>query len=285
MRGQVTQRRGEAEEDRDEDEDYQESHGQGTIGVTGTDYSAEGQRHGFRPSVGGTLATVAGLAVFVSLGLWQLERAAEKRELLAREAQRGEEAALRALPGTGPLSESELYARAELTGRYEADRQVLLDNMTLDGRVGYQVLTPLRLDSGERVLVNRGWVAGGTSRADLPEVDVPEGPHRVSGRLVHLPRPGLRLGDSDPGEPGDPWPRVLLYPTVEVLRTALGEPVPDYQLQLDPAAPHGYERRWEIMTMEPERHIGYAVQWFAFAAVLMAIWFILTLRRGRSRDE
>lgn len=281
----MAQRRGEAEENGDEDEQYEESHGRGTIDVTGTNYSARDRLRRFRPSVAGTLATVAGLAVFVGLGLWQLDRAAEKRELLARDAHRGEEAPLRTLPGTGALDPARLYARARFTGRYEAHRQILLDNMTLDGRVGYLVLTPLLLDSGERVLVNRGWVPAGASRSELPRIDVPEGPHEVAGRLVNLPRPGLRLGDSDPGKPGDPWPRVLLYPTVDVLRTALGDTVPDYQLQLDPEAPHGYARRWEIVTMAPERHIGYAVQWFAFAAVLLAIWFILTFRRGRSTDD
>jgi surfeit locus 1 family protein len=229
-----------------------------------------------------TLATLAGLGVFVSLGLWQLDRAAEKRTLLQLAAEEGP--AWDALPPDDTPLEAWLFRRVALSGGYEAQRQVLLDNMTLDGRVGYQVLTPFRLDSGELVLVNRGWVPAAGQRSELPAVDVADGPRVVEGRLNRLPRPGIRLGPGLPGAPDDPWPRRLLYPDHPTLVEAYREALAPYQLQLDPTAPDGFVRRWELVNMPPERHLGYAVQWFAFALVLVVIYGWLGFGRGRKSD-
>ncbi len=116
--------------------------------------------------------------------------------------------------------------------------------MLHDGVAGYHVLTALRVAGRrERVLVNRGWVPVGGDRRVLPEVAVGGESRAVSGRLERLPRPGMRLGaSSEDGERGE-GVFVLQYPTATELARRLGEPVYDYELLLDAAAPDGLRAR------------------------------------------
>jgi cytochrome oxidase assembly protein ShyY1 len=89
-------------------------------------------------------------------GFWQLGRAEEKQALFAA-FERSAEGLTRYDPVTDNETEQYLYQRFKLTGRYEPERQILLDNMMYDGRPGYHVLTPLRIGA-TAVLVNRGWL-------------------------------------------------------------------------------------------------------------------------------
>lgn len=228
----------------------------------------------FAPRLVPTLAMLALLGLLLGLGRWQLHRADEKRTLAAEFA-RGDAAPV-ALPSA---PEPARYARVTVSGRYLAGRQFLLDNMTHAGQAGYRVLTPLVTADGLLVLVDRGWLPVGASRAVLPAVAVGEEPRRVTGRLDHLPSAGIRLAGA--GEGG--WPRRVSYPRFAELEAALGRPLYRAIVLLDPAANDGYLRDWQPPAPGPERHLGYALQWFAFAATLVACWFVVSLRpHGRS---
>ncbi len=276
---ELEQRHAEARQDCCENEQDQEFHEACERMISGQ-YNAPRRR----PPAWATLATLTGLALFLALGHWQLQRADEKRAILAQAAV-GAEEVLRAPPAPDQPESAWRYRTVVLQGQYEAARQVLLDNMTQDGQVGYQVLTPLRLEDGGLVLVNRGWLPMQGPRAQLPDLPVDPSPREVVGQLNRLPSPGLRLGGNVPGAPGDPWPRRFLYPEHETLVAAFGEPLPDLQVQLAPEQPDGYSRRWEVVNMPPERHLGYAVQWFAFAAVLLVIYVWLGFIRGRRHEH
>ncbi len=214
------------------------------------------------------------MALFLSLGAWQLRRADEKALMFERFATGG------GLPElVAPIDDREVeehrYRRVELRGRYVSSRQLLLDSMTHQGRAGYQVLTPLRTRDGGLVLVNRGWVAGDADRRILPRLEVGEAARVVRGRLDALPRPGLKL-EAPGGSAG--WPQVVFFPTFEELEARLEEPIARYQLLLDSQAPEGFVREWRPRTLTPERHVGYAIQWFSFAGVLLVMGVVLGLR-------
>jgi len=119
----------------------------------------------------------------------------------------------------------------------------------------------------------------GASREALPDVAVGAGERELSGVLDVLPEPGLRLGPAAaPGATG--WPRLLLFPTEADLESALGLELETRIVLLDADRPDGYERSWRPATgFGPERHLGYALQWFAFAAVTVVIFIALNLRR------
>jgi surfeit locus 1 family protein len=221
--------------------------------------------------------------LFVSLGAWQLRRAESSRATIAQFTSGAAETALERLPTT--LDADDRFRRVETRGSYVAAPQFLLDNMLHEGVAGYYVLTALRVPgSREHVLVNRGWVPAGGDRRVLPNVAVETAPRSVTGRLERLPRPGLRLGGDETDRPASGEPlAVLQYPTAEDLARELGEPVFDYQLLLDPAAPDGYVRDWRPPAVPPERHLGYAGQWLALALGAFAAAIVMAVRTVRRK--
>ncbi|MEO7387255.1 MAG: SURF1 family protein [Gammaproteobacteria bacterium] len=221
---------------------------------------------------------ILGVALGITAGVWQLHRAAEKRDILARFATAGAADALQRLVSGDDAGELR-YRMVNATGRYDTAHQVLLDNMSDAGRPGYQVLTPLQTPDGA-VLVNRGWVPANGDRQVLPDTGVGGGIRQVLGRIDRLPRPGIALTTPAP-PPQAPWPRRLLFPTTAEISAQLGIPLRDYQLLLDPVAPDGYVRDWHPGGMTPDRHLAYAVQWFGLALTVVVIYVVLVLRNRK----
>lgn len=237
----------------------------------------------FAPGFAGTAATVVLLPCMIALGLWQLQRADQKRALLT-EYERGSAEVVDVRSGDA-LDGLPRYQRVRVHGHYESARQILLDNMPSQaGRPGYQVLTPFARDGAGPLLVNRGWVPLGATRAVLPDVPVDGHPRTLVGILDELPEPGLRLADPSTTAGGAAWPLVLNYPTHGRLRSLYGVDLCRYQLLLDPSVDDGYERAWHVrFGFGPQRHVGYAVQWFALAAALGAIYVAVNLRATHTR--
>lgn len=225
----------------------------------------------FVPRLLPTLVLLPALAGLVSLGEWQLRRSAEKRVQDAAFA-RGDDAPM-ALPARP--ADAARYLHVRVRGHYLAGRQFLLDNSTQGGVAGYRVLTPLERDDGVVLIVDRGWVPGGASRARLPDVAVGEGEREVAGRLDLPPEAGIRLEAT--AEAG--WPRRVSFPRIEALASALGRPVYPRLLLLDASAPDGYGRAWQPGGLTPERHLGYAVQWFGLALTLLIGFVIVQLEK------
>lgn len=233
------------------------------------------RRFRFAPRPFATLATVVAVLAFAGLGQWQLGRGAEKRALAAEFGADGQPIALpndsRALPRYQPVIAS---------GRYDPDHQFLLDNQIHEGRAGVRVLTPFVLDIGGRVIVDRGWLPFGATRADLPDTTVDAEPRQVAGKLDELPRAGIFLAAPS----GSGWPKLMSFPTIEELAAALDARLHSRVILLDPAVPDGYVREWKLPGTPAVRHLSYAIQWFAFAATALAIWIAVSLRR-RGEEE
>ncbi len=226
----------------------------------------------------GVLLMLVGVAVGVSAGLWQVNRAAYKQELEARFAA-GEAGGALPLLVTDENAGESRYRVIRVSGRYDAKRQVLLDNISSQGRPGYQVLTPFRTGEGT-VLVNRGWLPANGDRRVLPDIQVGEEPREVLGCIELLPQPGITLA-AVPPDAASAWPRRLLFPTAAQVSAQLGTSLRSYQLLLDPSAPDGYQRAWQPGGMGPDRHRGYAVQWFGLALTVVVIYLVLVIRNGK----
>jgi len=175
------------------------------------------------------------------------------------------------------------FTRVRLTGRFDDEHQFLLDNISQGGRAGYDVVTPLKLDDGSAVLVNRGFVAGTGHREQLPDVAIGAGERArtVIGRVGALPVAGIAAGRVPPPSTG-PWPRIASFPTEADLAAALPYAVAPGVLLLDGADPDGYVRDWRPPGLEPARHYAYAVQWWAFAALALVLFVVLNRRRKLS---
>ena len=212
-------------------------------------------------------------AGFAGLGFWQLERGRWKEAFLA-DWQR----ALAAPPR--PLAQalgdaSTAVVRVSGRGRYDEQATVLLDNQRVGAEVGVMVYTLLReIDTRRGVLVNRGFVPLGADRR-LPPLDAPPtGEVAIAGLLRPAPSVGLALGDAQFVRGASP--PLLTHLDHAALDAAMGG-------ALDPRVlvPEETARDWSALpnTMPPERHRGYALQWFALAAASVVIALILLFKK------
>ncbi|MFM7067591.1 MAG: SURF1 family protein [Gammaproteobacteria bacterium] len=225
----------------------------------------------FRPGLVPTLAMLPLLALLLWLGFWQWGRAAEKQALLDGWADRTAAQPV-ALPP--PADADQRYLRVTAAGHYLTGRQILLDNQTRAGRAGYRVLTPFRTADGTVVMVDRGWVPlPGNAREQLPDVTVAPSPRVVVGRLEGFRRAGLDAPVQPLVPVPDGQPRVMNYPDAASVAAAVGAPVYPAVLRLDPGAPEGFLLdEGPAIEFGPERHRGYAVQWWALALTLVLLW-------------
>jgi surfeit locus 1 family protein len=230
----------------------------------------------------GAALTMFGMAFFIWLGFWQLGRAEEKQALLDQYA-----TAQKSQVEITPQNAASLprYQRATVSGRFDPAHQILLDNMpSHTGQPGYRVLTALETSAGW-LLVDRGWLPLGSSRSQLPDIPVGNDVRTLSGTIDDLPRAGVQLA-IPPVDASAPWPRVLSFPDSSALEQQLGHKLIPGLLLLDASQPDGYERVWEAhLGFMPERHIGYAVQWFAFAVAAIVLFVITGFRTKKATDE
>jgi surfeit locus 1 family protein len=241
-------------------------------------------RFEFTPGLWPTLATLALLPLLCSLGFWQIDRAAAKRELLDGYAQHSHAAPV-SVEAAAAFDLALQYHHVHIAGRYDVQHQFLLDNQMHDGMPGYEVFTPLLLAEGRRaILVNRGWLAMGASRHNLPALPTPEGPLTITGVLAPLPGHGVLLGGGI--EADTHWPRVVMAIEPARLQRDLGVQLAPQIVQLDAAQPDGFIREWKIVAFGPERNLGYAFQWFVMAVVVLAIYIgVNTRRQARGAGE
>ena len=232
----------------------------------------------FRPAMLPSVVGLLLLALLISLGFWQLDRAAQKRALLQAYDDRPTDASIR-VDEQFALGPGWRYRRAQIIGSYDHAHQFLLDNRVLQGRVGYHVLTPLRLAQGDAVvLVNRGWVAQGATRADLPPLPAPADAELSIEGLIDFPSDKVFvLGEGEDRDPG--WPKVLQQIRLDLQAQQLGVRLLPMVLLLDKDQPGGFVREWNPVVVGPERHVGYAVQWFALAAALVILYVWVNLNR------
>jgi surfeit locus 1 family protein len=236
----------------------------------------------FAPRLFTTLLAIVLIALLISLGRWQLRRADEKRALFDSFAA-GTDATQTIELRTPPVRR---YQHVGASGHYDPTRQILIDNMVNAERAGYFVITPFALAGGGWVLVNRGWVPLGASRAERPAIPVSGDVRQVRGRADNMPSPGIQMGTKAVLAP--PYPVVAAFPSRNEIARLLGESswtsATDLVL-LDPGEPDGYVRDWSPPGFPPIRHIGYAVQWFALALTLFVLWVVTNLRRPGDRTR
>jgi len=234
---------------------------------------------------GGGLLVAVLVPLFVSLGNWQWQKAEVKRERQALLDARAAEAPV-LLTGTAVDAEALRYRRVVVRGRFDAAHQILIDNRIHREQAGYQVITPLVIEDaadnaakGLRVLVDRGWVAAGASRAQLPAIATPDGSIALVATAVV---PGTRFFALGPQPARIDWQdaNARVWPNLDLARyrQAVDFPLQPVILQLAPESPAGFVREWARPDERIERHVGYAWQWYGFALATLAIWLFFLLR-------
>lgn len=231
-----------------------------------------------------TVAAALAVAATFSLGQWQLRRAAQKEALQAAVEAQGRLPILNTQDVAGQKVQSGLLHRSvTLKGVWQAKDTVYLDNRPMDGKSGFNVVTPLVLEGGNTaILVQRGWVQRNfTDRTKLPEITTPAGPVTVRGRIAPPPSKLYEFQGSDTGS---------IRQNLDIFRFQQELGIPLLQqvslLQIAPAN-EGLLRDWPAPNLGVDRHYGYAFQWFGLCALLVVLygWFqILPLLRRRRPD-
>lgn len=216
------------------------------------------------------------VAGFCALGNWQWGRAATKQAWV--DAQARVMAEREALPLAGQsLQDTDALAWVSGRGRFDAAPLLLLDNQRRGQQVGVRVLRVFRPDTGRALLVDLGWLPLPGDRR-LPSSPAPAGDVEVRGLLGPPPAAGLAIGP-DHTVDGDTW--LLTRVDRAALAAALHLELAPRALRLDPALPFGHARDLEPLanTLPPERHRGYAVQWFGLAFATVVATLLLSFRR------
>ena len=239
----------------------------------------------FRPRLLPAIATVAGIALFVSAGQWQHRRMNDK-EALRAQFDAANAAAPAALPGDAVDWNAWRYRPLIVAGTFDAARQILIDNRIDAGRVGYHVVTPLLLADGRAVLVDRGWIAAGDSRTQLPTAVPPTGTVSVKGR-VNLPTHNYV-------ELTHEAPVGAVWQNLDTARFSSATGLRVLPIVIEQTAPlNGPDdsgdklvRNWPAPDFGVDRHRIYMVQWYLFAATAAVLWLFFNLRPARtSRNE
>jgi surfeit locus 1 family protein len=217
-----------------------------------------------------TVAAVLGVAAGLALGAWQLSRAAQKN---AMHAALDQHKSMPELDGRelAAASGTAVWRPVRLQGHWVAGQTVFLDNRQMQGKAGFDVLTPLRIDGGDAVVVvQRGWVQRNfLDRTRLPPVETPAGAVSVSG-LIAPPPPKLY---AFAGAESGPIRQNL---DLAEFRARTGLPLlTGLSVQQQGPASEGLLRDWTLPGSGVEKHYGYAFQWFALSALIaiLYVWF------------
>ena len=205
----------------------------------------------------GHVVALAAVLSFVRLGLWQLDRLDEKRARNEVIAARMDGDAIDVLD-VRPASAR--YQRVTASGSFDAAGQVIVPYQSYKGTVGSHLVTPLVLEDGSAVLVNRGWVPDDEAAGSKP----PPGEVTVEGVLLTSQSRRNAVNVERIQEGYD----VELFP-LWVSQTA-PPPDGDYPVRLDPPA------------RDEGPHRSYAIQWFLFAGVVVVGYPILLRKRTRA---
>ena len=221
------------------------------------------------------------MALFARLGFWQLERADEKRQMLANAAAALSSRVPKPLSVISDATRADGYDWIEIEGRFADAPAVLLDNQQKNGVVGVRAYRVFSMDDGQPLLVEMGWAALPGDRT-MPAVSLGTAPRSMAGLLMPPPGKGL-----DVGSPAVLADGTLLATTLDLpyLAASLKAPRLAPRVLRPASAPDpGFVLDFDILpnTLPPERHLGYAVQWLGLAATVLITALLLTWRARRT---
>lgn len=223
----------------------------------------------FRPGLAPTLVVLVLLPLMLGLGFWQLSRGHEKQLLVDSYAERRV---------AEPISSLQLhetadpaFRRVRLRGQLDAGHSVLLDNRMRDGKAGVELLQPFHDQASDQwLLLNRGWLPW-PDRRTPPQFSTPDQPLNLDAWVYVAPGETFQLR-ADPATAQ--WPRLLTAVHPAALWAELGRSGFALELRAEPG-PGTYDTGWAVVAMGPEKHVGYAVQWFAMSLALLVLYLYL----------
>jgi surfeit locus 1 family protein len=241
-----------------------------------------GNDYQFLPSLIPTLLMLVVFPLFIALGIWQLNRAAEKRQIDQGVHNAQKMAALNLNRINKTRLSKLVYRKATLSGHYDKQHQLLLDNRTHQGKPGYHVLTPLLLsgqDKPSAVLINRGWIPYSGTRDNIPDISVDDRARTLTG-IIKKPAKSIVLQKEHSETTGNQqYPQLIQSIALNKLATQLQVTLLPIIIELDKNDKDGFVRDWQPYYGSVDKHNAYALQWFAMAAILLFLYLKLNTKK------
>jgi surfeit locus 1 family protein len=247
----------------------------------------------FQPTLVGTLITLICIPLFIKLGLWQYHKAQQKQAIHEAYDQAKLNEALQfplgLIDNKAMNVDAWKYKKVTVKGVYETKYQFMLDNQVEGDRVGYHVITPLKIqNTSEYVLVNRGWILAKDTHTELPVFNTPTGIQSISGQIWVPSRKIFTLEDKETlsdahlNSTGQTWHMVWQNVDMDKYKHSVPFHVSELAIKLDEnSTAGGFVRNWQIPTERIVSNIGYAYQWFGFALATLLIFIYLSFIKVR----
>lgn len=236
-------------------------------------------RFRFTPNWLMIILTVVFFSLFVKLGFWQIQRAEEKEAMLSMK----ESFALKEpLQWNETMKLPQHYEHIKVYGTY-LPQLFLLDNQHHQHQFGYDVLSPLLLSNGRVVLIDRGFIAADVTRVTVPQIKIPEGRIEINGSTYHPEKNPWTLGDKF--EQKTQNTTIIEVFDAKILNQLLQKKVYPFIIRLDKDNPNGFVREWATVSMPPQRHLAYALQWFVMAFVVLILFVVLNLKKKNEKNK
>jgi len=236
------------------------------------------KHYNFKATLIPSIVTLALLYIMISLGFWQLDRADYKANLQSIiESKQGKQA----IPLNSIAEEEDnwLYQPVFATGQYDQQHQIFLDNQVHNRVAGYSVFTPLKISDDLAILVNRGWLALGTSRERLPDITLNSQVLRIDGLTAHPPSKTLVLSSN--ANSYEQWPTVLQYIDIKEIEKQLNYKLMPMVIIMNQAEQTVLEPLPIKINMRSEKHTAYAFQWYGLSLTLFIIYIVVNTKRTK----
>jgi surfeit locus 1 family protein len=211
-----------------------------------------------------------------TLGFWQLDRAEQKRTEAAALDMRRKQPAITLADSTPVAADQLRYRKVQLQGKFIVEKTILIANRKYLGKSGFHVVTPLRLsDTGGVVLINRGWTEAAPS-IDSSVLKNGTEPSSIAGEIRIPQAPAIELTPVDDNRDSIPhWP----YLTLDRYRQWSGLEILPFLVLQTSEDDLALMRQWPTPKVSDLMHIGYAIQWFAFAGIALIVWLRLSFQK------
>ncbi len=168
-----------------------------------------------------------------------------------------------------------------LTGTFDHDSVMLLDNRMRNGKVGYEVIVPFLTQYGW-VVTNLGWVLGDRDRSVLPAIELPENTIEIEGRIqIPTVNPMVRETLVEVTQ----WPAVVQAIDLEKMSRWTDRQLVPFSVVVTGDALPQFDSRWQPVVMPPMKHFGYALQWLLLAIAAAWIYIKLVLSQSSKQEQ
>jgi surfeit locus 1 family protein len=221
--------------------------------------------------------------LLIHLGLWQLERADEKRNLQQQLAKQQVQPAVDiSLASSNVLD----YQQVTFLGQVVPELTVFVANESYQGQDGYHLLNLVKVNEQQAVWVNRGWIKALPDRRYLPEVPPLPAQWQVTGVAYY-----------DKGEPilfehalqqvsQHRWlMQGMSFQLLSQVKVPGNLTLLPFIIRLAPDASHGFIREWRWLSMSPEKHLAYAIQWFGLALALLILSIFVSIKNNKPKQK